>query len=88
MRVAVDAVPAGGVRVSARAGDATRALAKGRPVAAAATADLCGAGYELTFAEQYAGPARVNDVCGEVAAIMKSGNAAIIDRIRPVPPCT
>ncbi|KOU37214.1 hypothetical protein [Streptomyces sp. WM6368] len=145
---AVGAVPAGGVRISDRADAAARAVAAAQPVAAAATANLCGAGYELTFAEQlpdsrrlgtlftyrkagtgscavfdnnlgtakymklklcetkgrpagtpqvcstdegnfsqYAGPVRVNDVCGEVTAIMKSNNIAIIDRVRLVPPC-
>ncbi|MFI0199918.1 MULTISPECIES: hypothetical protein [Streptomyces] len=49
---AVDAVPAGGVRISDRADAATRAVAAAQPVAAAATANLCGAGYELTFAQQ------------------------------------
>ncbi len=146
---AVEAVPAaGGVRISAAADDATRAVAKAQPAAAAATANLCGAGYELTFAEQlpdsrrfgtlflyrkgssascavfdnnlgsakymklklcetkarpagtprvcstdegtfsqYAGPVRVNDVCGEVTAILKQDGIAIIDRVRLVPPC-
>ncbi|MFE9928120.1 hypothetical protein [Streptomyces sp. NPDC005533] len=147
---AVEAVPAaGGVQISAAADATTRAVVKAQPVAAAATANLCGAGYELTFAEQlpdsrrfgtlftyrkegvgscavfdnnlgtakymklkicetskprpagtprpcqtdegnfsqYAGPVRVNDVCGEVTAVMKSNNIAIIDRVRLVPPC-
>ncbi len=49
------AVPAGSVRISARADDATRPIATAQPVAAAATAHLCGAGYEPTSSTTCAG---------------------------------